>query len=163
MPVIKKLPAAAAKNIKVVEEFGKDFRSKQSTPEQAKAAKKSAQEALGKLVKLSKTGAFTNSIDRAIYQEIRKNEEKVKKEVMALMTKKEPQPADYYRIYIKILKDSGLTPALPSELVDKFGPTAECDLCTACTACALCSACAATMTAALGATGAVAGHAAKAF
>ncbi|MEW6117925.1 MAG: hypothetical protein AB1553_13670 [Nitrospirota bacterium] len=163
MPVVKKLPAAAAKKIKVVEDFGKDYRSKKSTPEQAKAAKKAAQETLGKLVKLTKTGTVANSIDRAIYQEIRKNEEKLKKEVMALMAKKEPEPADYYRIYIKILKDSGFSSALPSEIVDKFGPVAECDLCTACTACALCSACAATLTAALGATGAVAGHAAKAF
>jgi len=167
MPITKKLSAAAEKKISKIEGIINDLRENRMTisPIQAKQLKKEANEVLSTIIKLTKTGVPANSIDKAIFQEIKKNDLAIKKEIKSLLARRTPDPADYYNIYYKILKESGLiSNSLASpEILEQLKAASDCGWCNACKACTFCGLCAISGTAALGGTGAIAGHASKAF
>lgn len=116
--------------------------------------KQMAREIIKEVGPTNRAGFLTHPVDKAITSALRKNQDKIRKDIISLIEKKgtKIQPIDYYRLYYDALSDSGLLNLIDPKRLEKYmdlkmdpsraSACDTCSLCNACSACAACGACA---------------------
>jgi hypothetical protein len=142
-----------------VQRVAREGREARLTADEVRRAGALSRRVIETLTRVDAAGNPVNEVDRAIVSELASREEEISAEITALNAEGDPQPMDYYEVYYRVLRDSGLVsssmpdPAILRELIDETGGVegsmregnfrvaANCDACNICSICAGCGAC----------------------